>query len=119
MYRTLSAIAAVVVTALLFVPAMAQPNTITIAASAPNEAGFYEVKAVRVSLAGIDLDSSQGAATLFDRIDVAARKVCGERPGYTMNPARANIFETCRARAVRFAVTDVDAPQLTQFAAVR
>lgn len=116
MHRTLSAAA---LAAVLFVPAMAQPASITVSASAPTDSGLYQVKAVKVTLADVDLGTAQGAAALLDRIDAAARLVCGERAGHTMNESRAKIFATCRARAVRYAVQDVDAPQLTQLAATR
>lgn len=116
MLRTLSASAAVVITALMFVPAMAQSVTVT--GSAPTPSGSaYQVKEVRVSLDGIDLGTTQGATTVFDRINAAARAVCGEQS--VMNAARARAFETCRSRAVRYAVQQVDAPALTQLAAAR
>lgn len=115
MYRLLSASAAVVMTALMFVPAMAQ--SITITGSAPSQTGYQEVRALKISLADIDLNSAQGATMLFDRIDAAARKVCGESAD--MSPARAKVFDTCRTRAVHYAVKEVDAPQLTQLAAAR
>lgn len=115
MYRMLSASAAVVMTALMFVPAMAQ--SITITGSAPSQTGYQEVRAMKVSTADVDLNTAQGATTLFDRIDAAARAVCGESAD--MSPARAKVFATCRARAVHYAVKEVDAPQLTQFAAAR
>ena len=114
MYRTLSAAA---LAAVLFVPAMAQPASITVSASAPTVSGLYQVKAVNVAFADVDIGTAQGAAVLLDRIDAAARLVCGERAGRTMNEARTKIFATCRARAVRYAVQEVGAPQLAQLAA--
>jgi UrcA family protein len=118
MYRILSASAAFVMTALMFAPAMAQ--SVTVSGSAPVASGsVYQLKEVRVSLDGIDLGTSQGAAAVFDRIDAAARVVCGERAGVAMNLARTRIFETCHERAVRYAVQAVDVPALTQIAAAR
>jgi UrcA family protein len=121
MYRILSAGAAALVTTLLFVPATAQSASITIAASAPvtSVSSLYQVNKTSVSLDGVDLKTASGAATLLERIDTAARKVCGERPGETMNAARAKVFATCRARTVHYAVKELDAPALTQLAAAR
>jgi UrcA family protein len=108
--------AAVMISALMFVPAMAQSLTVT--GSAPAEAGgMDQVWAKKISYADLDLGTAQGATTLFNRIDAAARSVCGERDGLTMNAARAKAFAKCYARTVHYAVKEVDAPQLTQIAA--
>jgi UrcA family protein len=118
MYRTLfAAAAAVTITALMFVPAMAQ--SVTVAASAAAPSGNYQARAATVSLAGVDLGSSQGAATALDRIDAAARVVCGERVGVPMSLARARVFAACRTRTTTNAVQTIDAPQLTMLAAAR
>jgi UrcA family protein len=120
MSRITSVVAgAIVAAALSFASAGADPATITMSATAPTETGMYQVKAVKVAFADVDLSTAQGAAVLLDRIDAAARMICGERAGRTMDEARAKIFATCRTRAVHYAVKDVDAPQLTQLTAVR
>jgi UrcA family protein len=104
------------ISALMFVPAMAQSLTVT--GSAPAQGGGVDqVWAKKVSYADLDLGTTQGATTLLNRIDVAARAVCGEREGYTMNAARAKAFAKCYARTMHYAVKEVDAPQLTQLAA--
>lgn len=118
MYRTLSAAAAVVITALMFVPpALAQ--TVTVSASAPAPSGMYMAKAARVSLAGLDLRSAQGAANALDRIDAASRAVCGERVGYPMNAARAKLFQDCVGFQTRETVAALNVPALTQYSAAR
>jgi UrcA family protein len=116
MYRSLSA-AAVALFALMSVPAVAQ--SITVTASEPSLMGFYEVKSVPVSLDGLDLNSAVGAATVLDRIDAAARLVCGERADRTINARLAKLVATCEARAVHYAVKELDAPALTQLASAR
>lgn len=118
MYRTLSAAAAVVITAMMFVPpALAQTVTVSAAAAAPS--GTYLTKAAKVSVVGLDLNTAQGAAVALDRIEAASRVVCGEQAGYRMPPSRASLFQDCRARTVRFAVQALDRPVLTQLAAAR
>jgi UrcA family protein len=116
MHRTLSVAA---LAAVLFVPAMAQPASITVSASAPTGSGLYQQKAVSVQVADADLGTAQGAAALLDRINAASRVVCGERAGQTMNTARAKLFAACQARTVTAAVQAVNAPALTQLAAAR
>jgi UrcA family protein len=118
MYRMLSAVAAVVITALMFVPpAMAQSVTVSAAAAAPS--GMYMTKAARVSLAGIDVGSAQGAAYALDRIEAASRAVCGERVGYAMNAARAKLFQDCVGYQTRETVAALNVPALTHYAAAR
>jgi len=72
-----------------------------------------------VSYAGLDLGTAQGAAALLDRIDAAARVVCGEKAGRKMNETRTKLFDNCLARTTADAVKAVNVPQLTQVAASR
>ena len=116
MHRILSAAA---LAAILSVPAMAQPASITVSAAAPTDSGVYQVKAVSVQVADVDLGTAQGAAALLDRIDTASRAVCGERAGRTMSDKRAKQFAACRLHTTASAVQAVNAPTLTQFAAAR
>lgn len=110
---------AALATALSFASAWAGPAAITVSASAPTDSGVFQVKAVNVTVADVDLGTAQGAAALFDRIDAASRVVCGERQGRTMNDKRAKLFATCRVQTVKQAVLAVNAPQLTEIAATR
>ena len=104
-------------TALSFIPATAGEGSVTVTASVPERSGTYQVKAVTVAYGDLDVTKADGAAALLDRIDRASRVVCGERAGSTMTEERTKIFDACRARATRYAVMTVDAPQLTQVAA--
>jgi UrcA family protein len=102
--------------ALALVPAQAGTASVVVSASAPNSFGAYQVAASTVTFDDLDVSTSQGAAKLLVRIDAASRAVCGEQQGRTMDERRARIFDTCRARATRYAIKKVDAPQLTQIA---
>ena len=111
-------IAAIALTAVLsFVPAVAGPASIVVSASAPTDSGINQMKAMTVAFGDLDVATSQGATTLFDRIDAASRVVCGERQGKTMGWSRAKVFASCRAQTTAAAVKAVGAPQLTQLAA--
>lgn len=117
MYRTLSAIAAVVVTALIFSPALAESIAVSASAAAPS--GAYLAKKAKVSLDGLDLQTAQGAAIVLDRIDAAAKVVCAQRTSYRMDAHRARVFNECRTFATREAVATLNSSVLTQLAAAR
>ena len=71
-----------------------------------------KVKSTTVSFADLDLSKAAGAQTLYNRIKVAARRVCGPAARYTYgvpNSAFIKCFET----AVADAVAQVDRPSLT------
>jgi len=107
------------VTALSFVPALANEAAVSVSASAPTASGDYRVLRMTVAYGDLDVTKADGAAALLDRIERASRVVCGERAGYTMSDARTRLFNTCRARATHYAVDAVAMPQLTQIAAAR
>lgn len=102
-----------------FVAAAASPTSVTVTGSVAYKTGYREVRAVAVSLEGADLATAAGARALLDRIDTAARTVCGEKAGVLPVSIAPSAFATCRTRAVHYAVQTVDAPQLTQLAASR
>jgi UrcA family protein len=70
------------------------------------------VKSQTVSFADLDLSKAAGAQTLYQRIKVAARHVCGPADRYTyVTPS--NVFRKCFEAAVADAVAQVDRPSLT------
>lgn len=114
-----AAIGAAVAAVITFFPAGAGTSSLTVSASAPNNSGTYQVKAVKLSLADADAATAEGAVTVLKRIKTAARMVCGEREGQTMTSQRAKVFETCLVKTVDQAVAEVNAPELTKLAASR
>jgi UrcA family protein len=70
------------------------------------------VKTTAVSFADLDLSKAAGAQTLYKRIKVAARRVCGPADRYTYG-ASNNAFRKCFEAAVAHAVAQVDRPSLT------
>jgi len=69
-------------------------------------------QSVKVSLAGLDLNSREGAAAALRRIDAAAASVCGDRPDAFDLPRWAQ-FERCRLTAVDGAVRTMNRPLLS------
>lgn len=112
-------IIAAVFTAALFVPALAADTSVIVSAMAPTSSGGYQPKSVQITFGDLDISTGQGAATLLDRIRVAARAVCGERNGQLMNSERAKDLAACQAGATRAAVKTVGAPALMQVATQR
>jgi UrcA family protein len=110
---------AAIAAALSFGSAYAASASVVVSASAPASSGLYQTRAATVAYGDVDLATAEGTATLLSRIDAAARVLCGEQAGKTMNFARARIFETCRAQATAAAVKTADIPQLTKLATSR
>lgn len=110
---------AVIAAVLSCAPALADGASITVSGYAPLSSGGYQKMAAKVAYSDLDLTSAQGSATLFDRINAAARAVCGEQTGLRVNAGRARDYADCRAHAVAAAVKAVDVPELTRVAAVR
>jgi UrcA family protein len=96
MNHTLVALAAAGLT-LVGSAAVAAPQTIT--------------RDLTVRYADLDLESAAGIETLYTRLGVAARGVCGsaERGDF----AALADMKACRARAVERAVATIDNPALT------
>lgn len=91
--------------AILALPMLAQP------------ASAEEQK--RVSYSDLDLSTPRGAQIMFDRLDDAARWVCGGNPrfdpGYrTSRAAVVSQFDACYERALGAALADLDAPEVTR-----
>lgn len=114
------ALAAIALSAVLSsAAAYAATGTVLVTASAPNDSGLYQTKAVAVAYNDLDISSAQGAAVLYERIFKASRVVCGGRAGVSMQYRRAKVFEECRAQATTDAIAASDLPQLKQYAASR
>lgn len=85
--------------AALFMPAIA-------------EARDGETRSLRVEYGDLDIDVDPGAEILLNRIERAARRVCGADQGRRPLSEQA-ATRSCVARAVDQAVSAVDAPRLT------
>ncbi|NLG76216.1 MAG: UrcA family protein [Xanthomonadaceae bacterium] len=70
-----------------------------------------------VRFADLDLDKTEGAATLFSRIRAAARSVCDEHRSREL--IRQQRYIACIDLAVANAVARVDEPTLTEYYANR
>jgi UrcA family protein len=77
---------------------------------APAWPGTSDARSTTVSYADLDLSSAAGAQTLYQRIQLAARKVCGH-PGADV--IEQGIWKSCYRTAVGEAVRKVNNPQLT------
>jgi UrcA family protein len=78
----------------------------------PAAAGPIEPYAVKISIAGLDLDSDMGAATAMTRINAASAQVCGARPSLRQIKA-VGLHQKCRREFTARAVQAIDAPRLT------
>jgi UrcA family protein len=110
---------AMLLTAALAAPALAGGPAVTVAGYAPMNAGGYQMRTVTIAYGDLDLSGAPGAAMLLDRIQNAARVVCGERAILPMSGERKREFAACQAHTVALAVQQVNAPTLTQVAAAR
>lgn len=73
----------------------------------------------RVSYSDLDLNTPRGAQIMLDRLEDAARWVCGGNPrfnpGYRTSPAAVvGQFEACYESALSTALGDLDAPEVTR-----
>jgi hypothetical protein len=107
-----------VIAAALFVPALAEGHSVLVSGMAPMHNGGYQLKTVKVTY-DLDPATPQGAEALLNRINVAARLVCGERSGLSMTSERSKEFDACRARAAAQAVEAAGVPDLAKIAATR
>jgi UrcA family protein len=72
-----------------------------------------DVPTVTVSYADLNVDHSEGAATLYRRIRVAAKDVCSFLEG--RDPDKVLLWEQCMHKAIADAVAKVDKPVLTAY----
>lgn len=76
-----------------------------------------DVPTVRVHYQDLDLSTEYGAATLYKRIESAAKQVC---PATNAMSARTSqLAQKCVAAAIERAVADVNSPQLARLSALR
>ena len=83
--------------------AMAEPDTVRPVSAA-------------VSYADLDLSTEDGANAVLQRINVAARDMCGGKPIHSpLFPRAATQFDNCVSDAVDSAVAGLDAPVVLAF----
>jgi|GEM_PF-683690 len=99
--------------------AWAAPASIRVEGTTPLPSGVYQVRGVSVSFDDLDVSSSEGAAMLYQRLDAAARMVCGEKLALHVTSALEKKRATCRTQALSQAVAAVNLPKLTQVAAAK
>ena len=81
------------------------------ALSAELDAGM---RTLAVSLAGLDLTSTNGAATAYRRLRIGAKSVCKNLETLELGARRAK-WDRCVQDALTRAIADVDAPALTAY----
>ena len=79
-------------------------------ASASAQPALDEVK-VKISYAGLDINTEAGAKTLLHRIQRAAGEVCGGEPSNRID--RFKTFRPCVKDVVQRTVSGIDSPTLT------
>jgi UrcA family protein len=89
-------------------------GTLSVAQAASPEATDAGVPTLVVSYGDLNLSTTEGNATLLQRITTAARRVCPLED--SRNLARAAYSNSCRAEAVARAVHDINSPQLAALA---
>ena len=85
----------------------------TLSAAAPAALAEKPVSAsAPVTYADLDLSAPAGVQTLFQRISVASRKVCGKRP-MTVRYGQLERHLECRETAMNVAVERINHPTVT------
>ena len=83
--------------------------------SLPAQAGSSDsTAALTVQVGDLDLNHSTGIATLYQRLQVAAKHVCGPRE-VTGSHLEARDWQSCVDAAVENAVRQLDRPALTAY----
>ena len=103
-------------------------NLITLVATATVAVGMLptaradfssgEMRAVTVRFADLDTTRAPGAATLFHRLDTAARSVCRDQ-GLDRALEQKEAFERCVRSALGQDLAEIDVPALNAYAATR
>ena len=86
--------------------------------AAPNMSSQSDAHWTKVSLAGVDLGSDQGAKVALQRIQRAARRVCSEDPS-TRDVDLTSPYVTCLQATVDHAVSVLGSPRVTALNAAR
>lgn len=109
--KTLIASAAFV---LLMAPALA--GSVAVTGLVPTLGDDQILKRVMVKFDDLNPADSHGAATLYERLNAAALKLCTSNPGGT-GPLLATKVDKCRVKALKQAVKDVGTDELAAAAA--
>jgi len=75
---------------------------------------FEEAQSRVVHFGDLDVQTRDGVKTLYRRIELAARAVCGESESPT-SPIPLPAWRTCVAEAIRSAVARANQPPLTRY----
>ncbi len=102
-------ILAVLVFTALTPAAFAEGSSVAVDGMAPVN-GSFTLRRTVVQYGDLNINEKQGAATLLERINVAADTVC--RPSHQMG-AVESLVARCRSRAIHDAVTAVDSAELS------
>ncbi len=84
--------------------------TFALAAASAAHAQSAEIPSVKVSVAGIDSQSTSGARILLQRIETAAGKVCGGEPSQVLD--RKRIYKPCVHEVTARTVASMNNPRL-------
>jgi len=84
--------------------------TFAVAAASAAHAQSSEIQTVKVSVAGLNAQSPSGARIVLQRIESAARKVCGAEP--TRDLARSRLYDPCVEEVIARTVAGQDNPTL-------
>lgn len=84
--------------------------TVALAAATAAHAQSIDIPTVKVSVAGIDTQSTSGASILLQRIEMAAGKVCGGEPSQVLD--RKRVYEPCVHDVTARTVTGLNNPRL-------
>jgi UrcA family protein len=88
-------------------------STFTLAAHSGDLAISSDQASMNVSYAGLDLDDPAGMHTLYGRLKVAARIVCGGDISGVREVQRIFSHQACVEDALDAAVSSIDSPALT------
>lgn len=83
---------------------------VALAAASAAHAQSADIPTVKVSVAGIDTQSSSGARILLQRIEMAAGKVCGGEPSQVLDQKR--IYKPCVHDVTARTVASLNNPRL-------
>jgi UrcA family protein len=76
-------------------------------------------RSITVHFEDLNINSARGAARLFQRIEYAAKDVCGGNLRSQRELVLSSLYKTCVRGAIAGAVARVNHPAVTQYAAAR
>ena len=80
--------------------------------SSISQADSFDMNSVKVSPAGLDLNSNAGAQTMFKRLTVAAEQVCGGANA-EFDALRTVVYRACYRETLSNAIRSLNAPMVT------